>query len=96
MKKNNLKLVPGNLTILDCVLSQVLLKGPAVTKGYYKEPQKTAELFDQVGDTKTKLQYSLFNSDKTFYIHIIVSLRPKSKLHSSHEAPGRLHAHGQH
>ncbi|GMR60431.1 hypothetical protein PMAYCL1PPCAC_30626, partial [Pristionchus mayeri] len=28
---------------------EVLLKGPAVTKGYYKEPTKTAELFDEDG-----------------------------------------------
>ncbi|KAF8358188.1 hypothetical protein PRIPAC_93183 [Pristionchus pacificus] len=32
---------------------EVLLKGPAVTKGYYKEPQKTAELFDATGYMRT-------------------------------------------
>ncbi|GMT20857.1 hypothetical protein PFISCL1PPCAC_12153 [Pristionchus fissidentatus] len=32
---------------------EVLLKGPSVTKGYYKEPQKTAELFDEDGYMRT-------------------------------------------
>ncbi|GMS90586.1 hypothetical protein PENTCL1PPCAC_12761, partial [Pristionchus entomophagus] len=32
---------------------EVLLKGPGVTKGYYKEPQKTAELFDAEGYMRT-------------------------------------------
>lgn len=27
---------------------QVLIKGPTVTKGYYKDPTKTAQLFDEV------------------------------------------------
>ncbi|GMT20856.1 hypothetical protein PFISCL1PPCAC_12154, partial [Pristionchus fissidentatus] len=32
---------------------EVLLKGTSITKGYYKEPQKTAELFDEDGCMRT-------------------------------------------
>ncbi|GMR46553.1 hypothetical protein PMAYCL1PPCAC_16748, partial [Pristionchus mayeri] len=32
---------------------EVLVKGPAVTRGYYKEPEKTAELFDEDGFMRT-------------------------------------------
>lgn len=46
--EGTLRLVGNFTNCLHCFLSQVLLKGPAVTKGYYKEPQKTAELFDAV------------------------------------------------
>lgn len=28
---------------------EVLIKGPSVTKGYFKDPEKTAELFDSEG-----------------------------------------------